>query len=104
MVVDADGKVQGRVSLAHLENIPADEQESTRIESIMQPATITITADATLDTALGLLSEHQLSSLPVVEGRERRPLGIVGARGILRAYRTAARASTRWLHEVTLTA
>ena len=100
-VVDSERRLVGVVSLTDLEAVPLDQQETVLVEAVMHRAPVAVPLEATLDTALELLSEHRQSWLPVVEGRGGRVVGLVSVSRIVETYRNAARASARRLRGVT---
>lgn len=100
-VVDSEGRLVGMVSPADLEAVPPDQADTLPVEAVMRRTPVAVPLEATLDTALELLSEHRQAWLPVVEGRGARVVGLVSVSRILKVYRNAARASVRRLRGVT---
>ena len=66
-VIDENQRLVGVVSLAAL--IRADPQ--TRLEKVMDPEVIYVTADTDQEEAARLMSKYDLSSVPVVDNQQR---------------------------------
>lgn len=79
ILVDEDGRLSGLFTdsdLARLLEQRRDDQLDRPICEVMTARPITITADAILDEAVGLLSARRLSELPIVDD-DGRPLGLL---------------------------
>ncbi len=81
-----DGGLAGVVTLGDVRRLPREDWAAARVTDIMTRFTdlATIGPDAPLADALRLIQEKEIGQLPVVDGDERSPVGIVTRRGILR--------------------
>ena len=64
-----------------------------RVRDWMTVEPLAVTADATLDEAALLMTEHRIHHLPVVDGE--RPVGVVGLRDVTRSARVDRHADPR---------
>ncbi len=92
-VVADDGSYRGVVTAESLE--AADETTAVGALVIDSP---TVSADDGLDDALGVLADHRLSWVPVLDAG--RLLGVLSARDIMTAYRRALAGSVRQVRGV----
>ena len=74
------------VTLTDVRRLPRADWAAARVTDIMTRFTdlATIGPDAPLADALRMIQEKEVGQLPVVDGDERNPVGIVTRRGILR--------------------
>jgi Zn-dependent protease/CBS domain-containing protein len=81
-----DGGLAGMVTLGDVRRLPRDDWAAARVTDIMTRYTelATIGPDAPLADALRMIQEKEVGQLPVLEGDDRNPVGIVTRRGILR--------------------
>jgi Zn-dependent protease len=81
-----DGGLAGMVTLGDVRRLPRDDWAAARVTDIMTRFgdLATIGPDAPLADALRLIQEKEVGQLPVVDGDDRHPVGIVTRRGILR--------------------
>ena len=81
-----DGGLAGMVTLGDVRRLPREDWAAARVTDIMTrfPDLATIGPDAPLADALRLIQEKEIGQLPVIDGDERSPVGIVTRRGILR--------------------
>jgi CBS domain-containing protein len=81
-----DGGLAGMVTLGDVRRLPRDDWPDARVTDIMTRFNdlATIGPDAPLVDALRLIQEKEIGQLPVIDGDERSPVGIVTRRGILR--------------------
>lgn len=81
-----DGGLAGMVTLGDVRRLPREDWTAARVTDIMTRFTdlATIGPDAPLADALRLIQEKEVGQLPVIDGDDRNPVGIVTRRGILR--------------------
>jgi CIC family chloride channel protein len=97
-VLDAQGNLQGVLTLADIERVPSKERSQYMVEKAMNRDVWTIQADETLDVALEQLTSHRIGWMPVVEAQvgSKKVIGRISAQDIVRAYRgTLAKGSLR---------
>ncbi|HEX9052847.1 MAG TPA: chloride channel protein [Anaeromyxobacter sp.] len=87
VVSDGDGRIVGSVSRDALRRVPPDGRTAP-VSTVT--ARVALEAEQTLEEGMQLLTEAGTDMAPVVDGEGA--VGLVTARGILRAYRTAASA------------
>jgi len=90
VVSDGGGRVVGSVSHDALRRVPKDERTAP-VSTVT--ARVALDAGQTLEQGMQLLTEAGTDMAPVVDGDGR--IALVTYRGIMRAYRAAARASSR---------
>ena len=81
-----DGGLAGIVTLGDVRRLPRDDWQAARVTDVMTRYSdlATIRPDEPLVGALRLIEERQVGQLPVIGDEERRPVGMVTRRGILR--------------------
>jgi arabinose-5-phosphate isomerase len=82
--VTADGRLAGIVTDGDLRRHMEDDLLARKVEEVMTAHPKTIEAGALAAEALGIMNEHAITSLMVVDA-ERRPLGILHIHDCLRA-------------------
>jgi CIC family chloride channel protein len=92
-VVGSGGVVRGNVDLVEL----LAAEQNAKVGDLVLDETI-VSADDTLDDALGMLADSHRSWAPVVAGDSL--LGILSARDVVAAYRTALNANVRRVRSV----
>jgi CIC family chloride channel protein len=95
-VTTPDGTLRGVVSVTRLERASAE----TRISELLQngESAPLITAEDTLDEALGALADSNSTWAPVV--LDGKLLGILSARDIMRTYKAALAGTARKIREI----
>jgi arabinose-5-phosphate isomerase len=83
-VVDASGHLAGVVTDGDLRRNLDRGLDRLRVNDVMNPTPKVITADALALKALGMMNDHAITSLFVVDA-ERRPVGVVHVHDCLRA-------------------
>jgi CIC family chloride channel protein len=92
-VVGSGGVVRGSVDLAEL----LAAEQGSKVGDLVLDGTI-VSADDTLDDAMGMLADSHRSWAPVVAGDSL--LGILSAKDVVAAYRTALSANVRRVRSV----
>jgi CIC family chloride channel protein len=93
-VTDPDGTYRGAITSRQVEEAArANRLDSLAIDLI--DTTATLTADQTLQSALGALIEHDRAGLPVASADGDRLIGWVTHTDVLRAYNTRIRQSAQ---------
>jgi arabinose-5-phosphate isomerase len=82
--VTEDGRIAGIVTDGDLRRHMEDDLLARRVEEVMTPRPKTIEAGALAAEALGIMNEHAITSLMVVD-EKRRPVGILHIHDCLRA-------------------
>lgn len=86
LVVNESGELRGIVTDRDLAiRAVAEERDpgATKIGEILSPAAATVTPEATVSEALGLMRRHDVRRLPVV--RDNRPVGVVSLGDLARS-------------------
>ena len=98
-VLDAHGNLQGVLTLADIERVPAASRSQHRVEEAMNCEVLVVQPDETLDVALEQLTSHGIGWMPVVETDAatggRKVVGRVSALDITRVYREALAKGSR---------
>jgi CIC family chloride channel protein len=101
-VIGRGKRLLGVVSLSDIERGAETGCESTTVEAIMTREPYTISSDATLDIAFESLATHEVSWMPVVDGREQTLAGTVSASDIVNTYRASLRWTVRRMRGLTV--
>jgi CIC family chloride channel protein len=96
-VTTADGTLRGVVSVPRLERAKAEARVSEVLAHIGESMPL-ISAEDTLDEALGALADSNSTWAPVV--LDGKLMGILSARDIMRTYRAALAGSARRIREI----
>jgi CIC family chloride channel protein len=96
-VLGGRGRVLGVLTMGDLERAAAKGEDAVEIGYVMTHEPVTARPDMSLDVAFETLAGHNVSWMPVVEGREQNLIGIVSAADIARAYRRAFRSNVAQL-------
>lgn len=90
LVQHPDGGLAGIVTLSDVRRLPRADWPAARVTDIMTRFTdlVVTSPDAPLTDALRALQEREVDQLPVMEGEDRQPVGLVTRRGILRLIET----------------
>lgn len=99
-VIDSGGNLQGTLTLAAIQLIPADEQSTQTVESLVKREPLTIEPDDPLDQALERLTTNRVNWAPVIDmdapPEVQNVIGTVSIIDIVRIYRqTLAKDSRR---------
>jgi CIC family chloride channel protein len=84
-VVDGDGRYRGTVTARDVEQAMRDAAMGQNVGALAQE-TPTVTADESLEGALGALLQHAVSGVPVLASDGRRVVGWLTHRDVLRTY------------------
>jgi CIC family chloride channel protein len=96
-VTTPDGTLKGVVSVARLERAKAEARVSELLAQNAESAPL-ISAEDTLDEALGALADSNSTWAPVV--LDGKLMGILSARDIMRTYKAALAGSARRIREI----
>jgi CIC family chloride channel protein len=90
IVVDADGRLTGVVTMGDLERALVSERENATVADISSSEVVTAYSDDTLDEVVKQAGMLELGYIPVVTREEPKiPIGILMRSDIIRAYGTA---------------
>jgi chloride channel protein, CIC family len=92
VVEPASGKVVGIVTLGDLQRIPAKEMASKPLGDVMTRSLVVAYPDESLLDALEKITNGRLRRLPVVSRDSGKPVGMVTASDLIRAYQRTVRA------------
>ncbi len=90
-VVDEAGQLVGIVTLSDLQRAYREDiqQDNTSVGTICSRSPATIAPSETLWTAIKMMDKHNVGRLPVIEPTTSALVGLVGRRGVMRAYAIA---------------
>lgn len=89
-VVAEDQQLIGIVTLSDLQRAyQSGSQELITVGDICSRRPVTIAPDETLWAAIKIMGKHDIGRLPVIEPTTHALVGLVGRRGVMRAYRIA---------------
>jgi CIC family chloride channel protein len=96
---NGDRSMKGIVALEDILQLAPDMRDRSNISEIMKTDVIVAHPDETLDSVLERMTEHDISSLPVMaNGATSPPIGMISRRDISRAYGQACAINKQYLN------
>ncbi len=101
-VVNEHKHLLGVITFTDISSVDRAERSKTTAGQVMTKNPFTISTEATLDVALESLATHGVSWMPVVEGRDQKVIGTIGAGDVVSTYRASLRWTVRRMRGLTV--